>query len=446
MKRTRTPCHTTSHKFLTTTGAAILIAILGTSTSIASGVNFALYHSYDGLVCGDCHQLAGDNNGQTAETGAGSLHKSDITYLCLACHKEGNNTPRTADLPDVADGGWVAPIVMSRDGKNPADSSRAMPAGDFYWSAQDHKKGHNPAYTLGAVGNGPTSRSMPVDPILDAKPPGGMLSDGEWSCHSCHSSHSRFDAETSAWRQLKRLVNGRVVTGDVTQYGVESALVTLTQDPGLEPLKSNSRGDIQELDDINARADGHALEGADLFRPESDSNKNEYRGGFSSFCAACHGLFHAGPSETTGNGAGSKSTGAWVRHPTDFKLGEASEYGLAAYTARIINAQGNNPNPMGYDWKYPLAKADNDFAVLGTQAAASVPGTVTEADRIMCLTCHKAHASRYANMTRWDTNAHAFIADGRSDFTGTISEGDNPAFGCGKCHQMGGVKAFVKSL
>lgn len=445
MKRQLTLCSTVSKKFLTAIGVASLVGILGLSTSIAAGINSTLYHSYDGLVCGDCHRLAA--GGQSGSIGADSLHKADITDLCLSCHKEGNNTPQTADLPDVADGAWEAPIVMTRDGKNPATFSKAMPAGDFYWSALDPQKGHNPAYTLGAVGIGPTSQSMRADPVLGTQPPGGALVDVEWSCHSCHGTHSRFEAEVSAWRQLKRLVNGRVVTGNVGSYGVESAPVELIQDPEFEPLKSNSRGNIQGLEYVNIRTDGNSLDGADLSRAESDTNKNVYRGGFSSFCAVCHGQFHDGLSETAMNDNGrTRSEGAWVRHPSNLKLGDVSRYGLEAYTAQVFNAQGSNPNPVGYDWKYPLVKADNDFSVISNQPAVNVPGTVTGDDRIMCLTCHKAHATRYENMTRWDVNSHAFIADGRTDFTGATSNGDNPAYGCGKCHQMGGVNAFVKSF
>ena len=358
---------------------------------------------------------------------------------------EGRNTPLTADLPAVADGGWEAPIVMTRDGKHPAILSMSMPAGDFYWSATDPKKGHNPAYTLGAAGAGPTSRTLSADPVLGSRPPGGELVDGEWSCHSCHSSHSRFDADTSAWRQLKRLVNGRVVTGNVDRYGVESVRVKLIQDPEFEPIKSNSRGEKLGYGYLGIRADGNALEGANLFQAESDTNKNVYRGGFSSFCSACHGQFHGGANESALNNNGTTNSGsAWIRHPSNLKLGKAKKYGQEAYTAQIVNSQGSNPNPVGYDWKYPLVKADNDFSVESRHPSADIPGTVTGNDRIMCLTCHKAHATRYENMTRWDLNDHSFIADGRTDFTGATANGDNPAYGCGKCHQMGGVVAFVK--
>jgi hypothetical protein len=400
------------------------------------GADPARVHSDAGLTCTDCHLFFGDATSQTGDVNGAFLLKANVTDLCLACHTEGKNTPHTADLPNLEDRAWVAPIVMTADGGNPAELGVAMPAGDFYWSNRDPGKGHNPAFAGGV----PTSQQLAADPVLGTSPPGGDLAGGDWSCVSCHGPHSRFDDDISAWRQLKRRINGRVVTGDVRRYGVENVRSDAIQDPQLEPLLSNSRGLRQGEEYVASRADGHPLEGADLFRPEGDANKNVYRGGFSSFCAACHGDFHGGQGENARAQAGD----AWARHPSNLELGRSSRYSVAAYTGQVINAQGTSPNPAGYDWKYPLVKADGDFTLRPDLSAAGAPGTVRGEDRIMCLTCHRAHAAPYENMTRWETRAHSFIADGERDFTGEPSQGDNPAYGCGKCHQMGGLTAYVK--
>ncbi|MCM2357499.1 MAG: hypothetical protein NDI77_05075 [Geobacteraceae bacterium] len=405
--------------------------VLATAPIPAIAPNAHLYHSDAGLVCSDCHVPSG-----------AALKKKNITDLCLSCHAEGHNTSATADLPDVENSGWTAPVVMTATGVRP--SGMAMPAGDFYWSNQDSGLGHNPAYAKGATVA--DSNAMQADPVLGNRPPGGTISDGEWTCHSCHGSHSRFDAENSAWRQLRRRVNGKNITGNVSAFGVESTSGNVTQDPDYEPIKSNSRGDMQGGNYVSMRKDGNPLEGADLFRAEGDGNKNVYRGGFSSFCSACHGNFHGGNNETGSIDNGiSRVGGAWVKHPSNMRLGDSAKYGATAYTAAVSNMQRTNPNPAGYDWKYPLVKADYDFTVKSVEASASAT-TVSGDDRIMCLTCHKAHATQFRNMTRWDVKAHSFIASGESDFAGEPSNGDNPAYGCGKCHQMGGTVAFVKAF
>jgi cytochrome c553 len=418
------------------------------------------YHSYDGLICTDCHTMHGSEDGAKVNAGSGAgqwtgtggfrelLYKGDWTDMCLSCHKQGFNTAATADLPSVYQGygNWTAPIVMTLDGVDPANIS--MPAGDFYYSNLDTKKGHNPAYTKGSLGAA-TSKLMAADTTLGSAPPGGTISDGEWSCHSCHGMHSRFSGSYTAYRQIKRKVNGVVVTGDVRSFGVESTAGGEVQNAAYEPIKSNSRGDVQGTNYVNTRQDGQALQGADLFADLSDTNKNVYQGGFSSFCSACHGDFHGGNTESrTADNGKTRSGGAWIKHPTNVVMDNTNgaKYSINTYRVTVTNAQGNNPNPVGYDWKYPLIKADSDFSVKSAVASATDPATLANTDRISCLTCHKAHASQYENMTRWDSNAHSFIASGATDFEGQASIGDNPAYGCGKCHQKGGAKAYVKSF
>lgn len=439
--------------------------------SSGGGVNTAQYHSYDGLICTDCHTLHNSEGGAavgaagyaTASPYRELLKRGDWTDMCLSCHKQGNNTAATADLPGVSNGvdpvtgvdygNWTAPIVMTLDGVDPAGI--AMPAGDFYYSNLDPKRGHNPAYTKGAVGGAATSLKMTSDPVLGSTPPGGAINDGEWSCHSCHGMHARFSGSYSAWRQLKRKVNNICIDktddGNVVDHILGDCGTGVVQDPNYEPIKSNSRGDIfggvNNTNYVAVRGDLNPLEGANLFADESDSNKNVYRGGFSSFCSTCHGAFHGGNGETRAtNNTNTRVAGTWVKHPTNVAMNEAgSKYGITTYTAVITNAQNNNPNPVGYDWKYPLVQPDADFTVLSSAASAGNAATAIGSDRIMCLTCHKAHASSYENMTRWDANNHSFIANGATDFTGETSSGDNPAYGCGKCHQKGGTKAFVKT-
>lgn len=426
------------------------IAVLGGGRSEAfidytnpsvGAVRTRLYHSYDGITCYDCHTIHNSEDGAKIVNGGGEpyarlLNQPTVTDICLQCHLYPANTA------------FKAPAVMSSMGTIPVNY--AVPGGDFYYSFIDPKKGHNPGKSLGVQ-----SAIMQSDPTLTTSP-GGNFSTQDWDCCSCHDPHNRFGENVAAWRQLKRKVNGIVHTGEETvNFGVET--YGGNQGPtaiGHEPIKSNSRGDIRggvnETRYLNTRKDGNPIEGAQLypFVAESDTNKNVYRGGFSSFCATCHGDFHGGNGESrTADNSSTRVGSAWVKHPTNVKMNESgSKYGITTYTAVITNAQGTNPNPVGYDWRYPLVQPDFDFTVKKNVASMTDSLTALGDNRIMCLSCHKAHASKYDNMTRWDTNGHAFIANGATDFNGVASTGDNPAYGCGKCHQKGGTNAYVKAF
>ncbi|MCM2357211.1 MAG: hypothetical protein NDI77_03615 [Geobacteraceae bacterium] len=453
--------------------AASQVGNPGYFTGTEAGPNSKQYHSYDGLICTDCHTLHGSENGQAVTAGrdqtwAGSapsvagggyrelLKKGDWTDMCLSCHKQGYNTSSTVDLPNVTDSGWEAPVVMTLGGTVP--SGKAMPGGDFYFSNIDAKKGHNPAYTPGSFGGAATSKLMLADSTLTYNPPGGSINDGEWSCHSCHGMHARFSGGYTAYRQIKRKVNGIVQTADVRGFGteIEQGDYTLGQQAAAyEPIKSNSRGSLSGFDYLASRGDGLGLDGASLNATYGDANKNIYRGGFSSFCATCHGNFHGGNVEAE-QASGNSSTntysaaGTWVKHPTNIAMGQTAssrKYGINTYKAVVTSSVGTtNQNGDGYDWKYPLVKPDTDGTVKNNVASKGVAGTLNVDDRIMCLTCHKAHATDYANMVRWDAKAHSFIQNGSTDFEGELSSGDNLAYGCGKCHQKGGKKAYVKAF
>ncbi len=434
-------------------GALLCVEIGFLQTGPAEGAGLAprgsrtgLFHVYDALTCSFCHTVhysEGGTTPQNADIGGPFqklLIKRSTTDLCLGCHAE-----PAAQL-------FGAPMVMTLNGTNPALASRAMPAGDFYYSNVNPANGHNPTWT-----NGHTSTVLATDPVLapsfPPSPPGLDIvwTEPNWDCTTCHGAHNRFGAEITAWRQLRRTINGVVHTGsDTVALGVEldggdQGATTV----GYEPIASNSRGYIDGTSYYRKRADGQPLDGADLFAPEGPTNKNVYRGGFSSFCAVCHGAFHGGTetvmdstsvaTSSTGNTAG---TTHWLRHPTNVAL-NGIRYNVAKYTVTVSNSQGTNPNPPGYDWKYPLRRVDGTW----TATSPSTAGEVAPTDRVMCLTCHKAHASQYSNSLRWDNAGHAaFLANGELDGYYEASNGDNPAYGCNKCHQKGGASAFSKSF
>jgi predicted CXXCH cytochrome family protein len=144
----------------------------------------------------------------------------------------------------------------------------------------------------------------------------------------------------------------------------------------------------------------HGGEDPDWQATKSTTDHNEYKGeafsarttqawsdivSISSFCAECHGMFHK--SGATGIGATGDSP--WIRHPIDVVMTNTREY--AGYA---------------YDVDTPIARV-------------TIPSSPTDAvtDRVvMCMSCHRPHASPYKDALRWDYNTSTPLPNGTGCF------------------------------
>jgi hypothetical protein len=111
----------------------------------------------------------------------------------------------------------------------------------------------------------------------------------------------------------------------------------------------------------------------------------------SGFCATCHGNFH------TVEGIGGDISSPFTRHPTDIVLPASGEY--TAYTTYSVEA--------------PVART----TVPDSASSIVQPGI----DVVMCLSCHAAHATPYADILKWD-------------YTTMVAGGGGGSGGCFTCH------------
>ncbi len=98
------------------------------------------------------------------------------------------------------------------------------------------------------------------------------------------------------------------------------------------------------------------------------------------FCAGCHYQFHSPgiPFDLVDNGGGANP---WLRHPSNAVLPATGDY--TSYTA--------------YDPMVPVGRPEN-AGLAGVSQSLVRPGT----DKVICLSCHRAHGSPYPDMLRWD--------------------------------------------
>jgi hypothetical protein len=120
----------------------------------------------------------------------------------------------------------------------------------------------------------------------------------------------------------------------------------------------------------------------------------------SGLCAQCHGAYHSTVGGADAYGINTDNTnfaaGQWVRHPTDYSMPLTGEY-------------------LGYDTYEP------ETPVGKTNLANPADQVNTLADRVvLCVSCHRAHGSPYADALRWSY--------------GTMDVGIGVTNGCMNCH------------
>jgi hypothetical protein len=116
-------------------------------------------------------------------------------------------------------------------------------------------------------------------------------------------------------------------------------------------------------------------------------------GTISGLCAECHGNFH-GP-RAVGSDITNTATGSpWLRHPTDIILPNSTEY-------QYYNGGLGGGASATYSLDAPVARANTlNNANYPTAKSTATPGTNDAI--VMCLSCHMAHASKNADILRWN--------------------------------------------
>ncbi|GAB4375980.1 MAG: cytochrome c [Acidobacteriota bacterium] len=149
---------------------------------------------------------------------------------------------------------------------------------------------------------------------------------------------------------------------------------------------------------------------------ESNSNHTAYNAGMSDWCATCHGDYH------TGGGA------SGFKHPTGEPLGStiAANYNLYEGTG-TYTGDGTDAYLAMVPFEDPTVTTDYVGAASGTS-------------QVMCLTCHRAHASSAPQAGRWDFNITIWDEEGVESGSYVIpnpyaaTAGGHQRSLCNKCH------------
>jgi predicted CXXCH cytochrome family protein len=374
-------------------------------------VNARVAHSFhDGGAgsCDNCHSMHSTKDGVAA-----LLVASDPSSVCLNCH--------------AGSGGADNPSVYSADG------SAMTPGGDFYWltkpftwsggSSLADSHGHNVIALDFNLGQ---------DPRLVS--PGGTYRSEYLGCTSCHDPHGKTAGGTKSGA-LPVSVSGSYgeLPADSTRQGNYRLL-------GGSHYGGGSAAAAQGFEFSQGGAPV-ARQNIDSKFSESDDSHVDYGTGMSEWCRNCHQSIlddHSGAGDFV--------------HPigSDVTLTNVfSMYNSYINTGDLVaNTTGTGDIATAYLQFVPFERGTNDQQLLNPVSTEGPNAT----SKIMCLTCHRAHASAFRSIGRWDFDAvlladsHPGPGDGGSSgddvlssyYGRNISSEFGPLQGpfCEKCHGL----------
>jgi predicted CXXCH cytochrome family protein len=330
------------------------------------------------------------------------LQGSDQSSTCLICHSGAKPAGFQFTIADVS---------------STTAAANRTPGGDFGWlrfswtNSPGARHGHNVVAADFSLGTGET---MTVAP-------GGTWAGGAgkkaFACSSCHDPHGRY-----------RMVQDATAANGVSFQGplAENSLpIGASGSYGAEPTASYAVGAYRLLaGQLYAPASNPAFpfpNDPPVAVAPHNYNQSEaasevrvaYGTGMSEWCQNCHTNIHLD---------GYTSGVAGLRHPAGsdafLHAGQYQVYNTYVSSGRIDASLTSN-----YTSLVPFEQGKSvNLATLRANTASGANIMAGPQSAVMCLSCHRAHASAFDSMVRWDQNA-TFLTDGTTYTTGVTNGG-----------------------
>ena len=352
------------------------------------------FHSGGVGDCIGCHSMHRPDPGQegTGTDNSISLTGSDSSSTCLKCHLiVGEKRPNsylvaTAD-EDMPSG--IPPVQLS-------------PGGDFGWVKKSYRWGSGSGE---GGGNSPGEQhghnivALGYRFAPDARratAPGGSFPATRLSCISCHDPHGRY----------RRFANGSIGTGGtpIQASGSYNTSPDPTGDRAVGVYRLlGGKGYITTLyDGAPFTADPPAAVSPEDYNRSEDRSDTRvaYGKGMSEWCANCHPAL-------LGGGGGTKL------HPA----GNSTKFSgrvVANYNAYVASGNLTGNSATSYSSMVPFEMGTADYALLKGTAASTgaATGGPNTSSNVMCLSCHRAHASGWDHAMRWNTKSEFLVFNG----------------------------------
>lgn len=296
-----------------------------------------------------------------------AFHDAGVAY-CAGCHTMHNS--QNGAVVDAANPNGNAYLLNAGNASDTCLKCHAAygqfaggagfgAGGDFYWVTRTFTwAGRTAGTTVSSLSQthghnviSPT-KGIVQDATLSSAPGGDFLS-SRLACTSCHDPHGN--------------ENYRLL------YGTE-----------LGPKYDGGRYDFSYAAPIAMGNGRRTITGSDGL--ETNSDHTIYQSGMSDWCANCHEFFHE------------DNTTKFV-HPTR-AMGSTIAATYNAYVSSDDLVSGDAATSYWGLVPFEVTNADSLADPLNyTQGPTGV-------DEVMCLTCHRAHASPFSDIARWDMSVN----------------------------------------
>jgi hypothetical protein len=360
------------------------------------------FHSGGVAECTGCHSMHSANQAG-GQGSAYLLIGSDQSSTCLNCHQNSADTGPSSYHISTIDSKLTGTAPLQR-----------TPGGDFAWLKKSFTMTiRNATTTEAGSSHGHNIIAADYGYVADSTntvAPGGTMSSSNLGCHSCHDPHGKFR---------------RLSTGVIATTGAP-IIASGSYHNSVDPAAGQAVGVYRLL------AGGGYSRGGSSFNPgllpptavvHSTYNRSEattqtrvaYGKGMSDWCASCHPNMHA-------------NSGRFV-HPVNENLGGiANNYNQYIGSGNMTGTQASS-----YLSLVPYEENSTDYAALkalaATSGSASIAGPSAGA-QVACISCHKAHASGFPEMTRWNNDGEFITYNGL--WPGTDSTPSQPQFARGR--------------
>ena len=346
------------------------------------------FHSGGVAECTGCHSMHSPKAG-----GSYLLIGTDPSSTCLSCHMvPGNLTPSSYHIA-TADADMGA-------GKSPIQRT---PGGDFGWLRKSYTMTIR-SVTSTEYGQTHGHNIVAADTPFVADPdnvtaPGGTFASANLGCESCHDPHGG----------VRRLSTG-VYANVIHTPGANNAPVigSGSYNNSAAPAAGQAVGAYRLLRGLGDSSQGVVFSGVAIAIAPSTYNQSEATNQvrvaygasgintWGNWCATCHPGMH--------------SSGNYV-HPIDQSLSDAVANNYNAY---VKSGDLTGSASTSFTSLVPFAENTGDIPTLqahatNTNSYRNGPGS---SDKVMCLSCHRAHASGWPEALRWNMEGEFMIYQG----------------------------------